>query len=542
MLVHRPQGAEARARSAWTCAATCGRTAVHAAWLRRRIRPGSPAPRRQAAARAARARWSAPRTSRCIRSTSGAAPTRRRSGWPRRLAALAGRGWRAGAGARRHRDPPPGPVARVALRGVRQGPARLLASGLRPPPDRDRRRSHELTGAHGLARPPPDLHAPSPPRSAPRTCTSTALERLAAQPVRTLARIGRFIGGEAAGRRAPPTRAGGSARSGATCSRSARTSGVCASDGSELRLTPELRGGGRGPVPRVSNRALGGDARPRRGGAGLPVLILHIGLPKTGTTLLQHRIFARAPGVTFVHRARGGEAAAAAADFRLYARVDRLRAVLLPASSAPTAERVRRQGRPVLLTEENISVSPARFWQDGGATPAGLARRLAALAGGLDPALAAASSDRRHPAPGPVARLALRRIVAALPGFRPSRFRPAHGRDRGDAGARGTARLARLSRDARIRSRRCSGATTCISCRSSAWSPTRSRRSATSAASLAASTLSPAARRPGFMPAQPAVGRRKSLAAAPRRLGAGPRPRARAGCAPGSPPRTGSWP
>jgi hypothetical protein len=118
------------------------------------------------------------------------------------------------------------------------------------------------------------------------------------------------------------------------------------------------------------------------------MLVVHIGLPKTGTTFLQHRVFARAPGLTFVHRTRGRAAAAATCDFRVYARASPLLAPWYRRRLRDRLNAFAAEGRPVLLSEENISVSAFRFWRDGGATPEGLARRLIALARDLDPRLA----------------------------------------------------------------------------------------------------------------------------------------------------------
>jgi hypothetical protein len=117
------------------------------------------------------------------------------------------------------------------------------------------------------------------------------------------------------------------------------------------------------------------------------MLILHIGLPTTGTTLLQHWVFARAPGVTFVNRTRGGEEAAAVRDFRLYARVNPLLALRYGWRLRRRLNAMGSGGKPVLLTEENISVRPLHFWRGSGATPEGLAKRIALLARGLDPDL-----------------------------------------------------------------------------------------------------------------------------------------------------------
>ena len=130
--------------------------------------------------------------------------------------------------------------------------------------------------------------------------------------------------------------------------------------------------------------AIRGPARAATRPSAEPVLILHVGLPKTGTTFLQHRVFRHMPNAHFVHRTMGGEALDLARDFRTYARIDPVRAALLRRRIRSRLNLLAEDDRPVLVTEENISISPTRFWHGAGATPAGLAQRIAALARGLD--------------------------------------------------------------------------------------------------------------------------------------------------------------
>jgi len=119
------------------------------------------------------------------------------------------------------------------------------------------------------------------------------------------------------------------------------------------------------------------------------MIVLHIGLPKTGTTFLQHAIFRRTRGVRFIHRGKGSEAAKVCADLRAYARAgeadaapvraritDHLRAVAATAS-APV----------VMVSDEKISVDSSGFWEGLGVAPADLARRLGELRGELAPEL-----------------------------------------------------------------------------------------------------------------------------------------------------------
>lgn len=117
------------------------------------------------------------------------------------------------------------------------------------------------------------------------------------------------------------------------------------------------------------------------------MLILHIGLPKSGTTLLQHRIFARTGGLTFLHRRQGEAPLAIARDLRRYARAGPLAAAWYRRRLVRALAAAAVPGRPLLVSEENVSVSPTGFWQGHDATPAGLAARLATLRWRLGPEL-----------------------------------------------------------------------------------------------------------------------------------------------------------
>lgn len=117
------------------------------------------------------------------------------------------------------------------------------------------------------------------------------------------------------------------------------------------------------------------------------MLILHIGLPKSGTTLLQHRVFARADGLTFLHRKHGDAALRIARDLRAYARAGPITAPWYRRRLAAGIAATAAPGQPLLVSEENISLSPTKFWSGGDATPQAVAHRLAALEQALDPAL-----------------------------------------------------------------------------------------------------------------------------------------------------------
>jgi len=115
-------------------------------------------------------------------------------------------------------------------------------------------------------------------------------------------------------------------------------------------------------------------------------VVLHIGLPKTGTTHLQHLIFARTPELRFLHRTRGsaaerglcrslrqlvvGQAAYAAFERWRFARA--LRAIA-------------GEGRPVLLSYENVAMAPNGIWTGRGPGPEQVAARLAGLGSKIAP-------------------------------------------------------------------------------------------------------------------------------------------------------------
>jgi len=92
------------------------------------------------------------------------------------------------------------------------------------------------------------------------------------------------------------------------------------------------------------------------------MVVLHIGLPKTGTTFLQHAIFRRTPQVRFLHRGRRGDGARICGDLRSLARAEESKAERL---SKGLAERLRRlhaeAPEPLLVSDEKISVDAAAF-------------------------------------------------------------------------------------------------------------------------------------------------------------------------------------
>jgi hypothetical protein len=114
------------------------------------------------------------------------------------------------------------------------------------------------------------------------------------------------------------------------------------------------------------------------------MLVLHIGLPKTGTTFLQG-LFRRTPDLAFVHRKMGERESRVCHALRHLARANRLLAPVhgkrvaagmreLICGSDPTAG-----PSSLLISDEDISVGAGGFWRGAGARPQRLARRLASL-------------------------------------------------------------------------------------------------------------------------------------------------------------------
>ena len=134
-------------------------------------------------------------------------------------------------------------------------------------------------------------------------------------------------------------------------------------------------------LPDVGAHAHARRLRALRRRARLTVLVLHIGLPKTGTTFLQHRVFGQTPGLAFVHRqrrpARGGGLRAASATSRRA--TPARRGLASPAPGRRGCARSAGRRRRFVVSDENISVKAEGFWTGGGAGPERLAGRLAAL-------------------------------------------------------------------------------------------------------------------------------------------------------------------
>ena len=137
------------------------------------------------------------------------------------------------------------------------------------------------------------------------------------------------------------------------------------------------------------------------------MLVLHIGLGKTGSTTLQRAVFAPAKGITYVHRKRGAAAAALTQALSGHVRVGPL-----GSWGARRALLARIQGfdtgaGTILVSHEGTAIGQAEFWTGRGPAPARVVRRLAALGRALPERLRPLQSCVRHPPAGSLARLEL---------------------------------------------------------------------------------------------------------------------------------------
>lgn len=105
------------------------------------------------------------------------------------------------------------------------------------------------------------------------------------------------------------------------------------------------------------------------------MLALHIGLPKTGTTFLQYRIFNRLQELAYIHDPTSEDPDAVERLLRSYQRVGRDRLSGLE-------DRIVRAlpDGDVLVSNENISIRAKEVWEGSGPRPGRLARRVARLA------------------------------------------------------------------------------------------------------------------------------------------------------------------
>lgn len=118
------------------------------------------------------------------------------------------------------------------------------------------------------------------------------------------------------------------------------------------------------------------------------MLYFHIGLPKTATTFWQYAIFPQVDGIRYVHRARSEADHACCRLLRQYCSAeDGASAALRDAVLRILAETVDTlpETEDVLISDEGISMHPAKFWKARGPSPAQVAQRLRELGAGLRP-------------------------------------------------------------------------------------------------------------------------------------------------------------
>lgn len=108
------------------------------------------------------------------------------------------------------------------------------------------------------------------------------------------------------------------------------------------------------------------------------MLIIHIGLPKTGTTFIQKEVFKHLPGVFYIHRSQGSVSKIPKLQkhltllFRDSVVLDRAR------WTHKLARFFLTQGvfRKVVLSDESISMGSMSFWESWGRTPEHLSDSL----------------------------------------------------------------------------------------------------------------------------------------------------------------------
>lgn len=117
------------------------------------------------------------------------------------------------------------------------------------------------------------------------------------------------------------------------------------------------------------------------------MLVLHIGLVKTGTTFLQYKIFAQSQSVVYLHRKRSKLAFKITRGLRAFGQVGRPEAHKLRIEIAGLLKHIEAGGRPTVVSDENVAVGPRLFWTGRPATPEKVARRIASLQKDLPPEL-----------------------------------------------------------------------------------------------------------------------------------------------------------
>jgi hypothetical protein len=118
------------------------------------------------------------------------------------------------------------------------------------------------------------------------------------------------------------------------------------------------------------------------------MLIIHIGLPKTGTTFLQKEVFKHLPGVFYIHRSQGS--VSKIPKLQKYLTLSLRDSVVLDKNrwTHKLGRYFLTRGvfRKIILSDESISMGSMSFWESWGRTPERLADSLARL-----------GEKRRHP-------------------------------------------------------------------------------------------------------------------------------------------------
>lgn len=123
------------------------------------------------------------------------------------------------------------------------------------------------------------------------------------------------------------------------------------------------------------------------------MLTFHIGLPKTGTTYLQHKILRKVPDLRLIHRAMGPNEEKLCAVLRKYVGASSLtagimrQAITSRAFSRLDAMEEGELPAGVVISDENLSVQSGGFWRGEGPDPEKVAQRLHALAAPMPPHL-----------------------------------------------------------------------------------------------------------------------------------------------------------
>ena len=115
------------------------------------------------------------------------------------------------------------------------------------------------------------------------------------------------------------------------------------------------------------------------------MLVLHIGLAKTGTTFLQYKIFAQSQSLVFLHRKRSKLAFKITRGLRAFGQAERPEAHQLQIELNRPLKRIETGGRPAVVSDENVAVGPRLFWAGRPAAPEKVARRIALLQRALSP-------------------------------------------------------------------------------------------------------------------------------------------------------------